>query len=190
MADHSIGPWAVERYRPYLHVLARQHMNARLRSKCDSSDLVQQTLLQAHMNLGQFRGFTEAELMAWLRQILANTFKNQVAAFGTRKRALIRERSLDDELQETSFRLENWLAADSSSPSEEADRNERLLQLAEALNSLPEDQRLAMELRHIRGTSITEICRQMSRTEASVAGLLRRGMKTLRSFMDKSTEGD
>src|SRR5437763_1330226 len=96
MAQEPPEPgWSPERYRAYLHLLARQQMSEQLQSKCDSSDLVQQTLLQAHQNLGQFRGRTEAELKAWLRKILANTLKNTLEELGSQKRNLSRERPLE-----------------------------------------------------------------------------------------------
>src|SRR2546423_15510360 len=47
MAGESEHRWSLDAYRAYLHVLARHQIDDRLRSKYDSSDLIQQTLLQA-----------------------------------------------------------------------------------------------------------------------------------------------
>jgi hypothetical protein len=58
-------------YRDYLRLLARLGIDRRLRGKVDPSDLVQETCLEAHRDFGQFQGRTEAELLAWLRRILA-----------------------------------------------------------------------------------------------------------------------
>lgn len=178
--------WSPEQYRAYLHVLASQQLDERLRSKCDSSDLVQQTLLQAHQNLGQFRGRTEGEWKAWLRGILANNLKNKLEEFGSQKRNLAKERSLEALLDNTSTRLEAWAQDEQLSPSDEALHREQLQRLATALNQLPEDQRRALALRHLEDCSIAEISRGMARTEPAVAGLLRRGLARLRELMDAS----
>jgi RNA polymerase sigma-70 factor, ECF subfamily len=79
-----------------------------------------------------------------------------------------------------------WLVADQSSPSQKAIRKEQWDRLVDALAQLPADQRTALELRHLQGRSIPEICEEMSRTTAAVAGLLRRGLKTLRALLDQS----
>ena len=55
-----------ERFRSYLAALARINLDPRLQSKLDASDIVQQTLLNAHRTLSEFRGNTDAEMMAWL----------------------------------------------------------------------------------------------------------------------------
>jgi RNA polymerase sigma-70 factor (ECF subfamily) len=177
-AEASGRPW--EDYRHYLHLLARLQLDPRLRGKLDPSDVVQQTLVKAHQNGGQFRGRTSGEQAAWLRRILANTLIDAARKF---QRELALEHGLDAALDASSARLEAWLAADQSSPSEVAARQEQLLRLAAALARLPDDQRLAVELHHLRGASVAEIAEQVGKTEAAVAGLLRRGLQKLRQLM-------
>src|SRR5262249_29813911 len=58
-------------YDGYLALLARLQIGRRLRGKVDAADLVQETFLEAHRHFARFQGPTEAELVAWLRQILA-----------------------------------------------------------------------------------------------------------------------
>jgi RNA polymerase sigma-70 factor (ECF subfamily) len=170
----------VEDYRDYLHLLARLQLDPRLRSKLDPSDVVQQTLVKAHQNRGQFRGNTEAEQAGWLRRILANTLIDAARKY---QRELNVQCSLEQSVDASSARIEAWLAADQSSPSERAGRQEDLLRLARALAQLPEDQRVVVEMHHLRGGSVADIGDALGRSEAAVAGLLRRGLKKLRTLL-------
>ncbi len=98
----------IVRFRPYLLFLARLTTDRRLQSKLDPSDLVQQTMLQAHGNFDQYRGTSDDELAAWLRQILANVVAERQRHFGRGKRDVSRERSFENALAESSLRLEGW----------------------------------------------------------------------------------
>ncbi|MFO0951172.1 MAG: sigma-70 family RNA polymerase sigma factor [Isosphaeraceae bacterium] len=76
-----------------------------------------------------------------------------------------------------------WLAADQSSPSQKAERNEAIVRLADALIRLPEDNRRALVMRHCQGASLAEISAALGRTPQAVAGLLKRGLARLRDEM-------
>jgi RNA polymerase sigma-70 factor (ECF subfamily) len=180
----------LESYRAYLHLLARLELGARLQPKLDASDVVQQAILQAHEHRQQFRGRTEAEWLAWLRAILANALAAAARRFDTRSRELARERSLEADLERSSSRLECRLAADQTSPSERAVRGEELLRLAAALAQLPADQRLVVELHHLKGLAIADVALQMGRTRPAVVGLLYRGLKKLRELLEEKSEGE
>jgi RNA polymerase sigma-70 factor (ECF subfamily) len=176
-------PRPLEDYRDYLRLLARLQLDPRLRGLLDPSDVVQQTLLKAHENLKGFRGTTGAELQAWLRAILAQ----QLALFA-RKRGpqQVRAHSLESALEQSSARLESLLASEESSPSQKGMRSERLIELAEALAMLPDDQRTALELRYLGGLSVADVALRMNRSTVSVTGLLYRGTKALRERMGHS----
>jgi RNA polymerase sigma-70 factor (ECF subfamily) len=173
------GP-VLERFRAYLRLLARLQCPRRLHGKLDPSGLVQQTMLQAWQALPQLRGRTDAEIAAWLRQILANNLANALRDLGRQKRDVGREASLEAALDASSARLEAWLAADQSSPSEKAERNEQLLRLAEVLDALPEAQREALTLHHLHGWTLDQVSHHLGRSPAAVAGLIKRGLKQLR----------
>ena len=179
---------ALERHRAYLHLLARLQLDANLQAKLDASDMVQQTLVQAVQAMGDYRGTTEAELQAWLRRILANLLSNARRDFGRDKRDVARERSIEAALDQSSARMESWLAADQSSPSQQVQRGEQLLRLAEGIGSLPPAQAEALTLFHLRDCPLDEVARLLDRSPAAVAGLIKRGLKTLREQMrDEST---
>ncbi len=178
----------LEAYRDYLRLLARLQLGSRLRTKLDASDIVQQAILQAHERRSQFRGTTEAERLAWLRAILANVLGAAARRFETKARQVGRERSLEAELERSSARLEGLLAADQTSPSQRAAGCEELLRLARALAMLPEDQRLVVELHHLKGLPVLEVAEKMGRSRPAVVGLLFRGLKKLRELLRDSGE--
>ncbi len=138
----------LERFRSYLHLLARMHLDPLLQGKLDASDLVQQTFLQAFQARDQFRGQTDAERAAWLRQILARNLAHAVRDLRRARRDVALEQSLDAALEQSSLRLENWLAAEQASPSAQAQCNEQMLLLTDALATLPEAQREAVVLHY------------------------------------------
>ena len=172
--DHPL-----ECYRGYLHALARLRLGPWYRAGIDPSDVVHQAMLKAYQHRGQFRGQTEAEWRAYLRKILANAAADAL-------RALAQEAAIRQGLDESSARLEAWVAAEQSSPSQRAQREEQLLRLADALARLSEDERTALELRYFQDPPwpLADIARRLGRpTPKAVAGLLARGLDKLRRHL-------
>jgi RNA polymerase sigma-70 factor (ECF subfamily) len=185
MAEPGFWTRQLPEFRAYLRVLALAQLDPRLKRKLDASDVVQQTLLEAHRDMDQFRGQTRRELAGWLRQILARNLANALRDFGRDRRNVKREQSLEKALEESAIRLEGCLADAGSAPDDQAARNELLLRLSHALLTLPDGQREAVELRHLHGWTLQEIAERMGRTQPAVAGLLHRGLGALRALLSE-----
>jgi RNA polymerase sigma-70 factor (ECF subfamily) len=183
------GDWPLERYRPYLRVLAGLQVGPALAGKLDASDVVQEALLKAHRKRDQLRGQTDAEQMAWLRRILANTLADLHRRYARGKRDAGLEQSLEQALGRSSLCLGRLLADDRPAPGESAADQSRPVRLAEALARLPESQRTALTLRYLQDPpcSLAEIARRLDRTEKAAAGLVCRGLETLRRSL-RATE--
>src|SRR5216683_1147990 len=84
-----------ERFRSYLHLLARLQVEPHLQGKLDLSGVIQQTLLEAYQARAQFHGQSDAQQAVWLRRILANNLTDEVRKLGRQTRDVRRERSLE-----------------------------------------------------------------------------------------------
>jgi RNA polymerase sigma-70 factor (ECF subfamily) len=174
----------LERFRSYLSILAQVNVDPRLRGKLDLSGVVQQTLLEAYQALAQLQAWTEAQRAAWLRRALANNLTDEIRRLRTDKRDVGREQSLEEEaLAESSARVEAWLQAEQSSPSQQAQRHERELRLAQALEQLPPAEREVLVLQHWQHWTLAQIAAHTGRTEGSVAGLIHRALDRLRPHL-------
>ena len=70
-----------------------------------------------------------------------------------------------------------------STPSGRLIEGERAIQLANAMESLPDNQRIAIELRHLNGMKLSEVGEEMGKTPDAVVSLIRRGMQTLKNWL-------
>jgi RNA polymerase sigma-70 factor (ECF subfamily) len=185
-SDFVLGEMVdLSRYRPYLLMLARLQFDEILRAKLDASDIVQQTLLEAHRSLAQFRGQSAPELAAWLRRILARNLADELRKYRSNKRNVHLEASLQASMDESADRLEKWLSVEDVSPSECAIVNEQIVAVAKALLALPDNARQAIELHYLRGESLSQVATRLNCKEVAVASLLRKGLKQLRGILPK-----
>jgi RNA polymerase sigma-70 factor (ECF subfamily) len=174
------GQSRLEHYRQYLELLVRMQLDRRLLGKIDLSGVVQQTMLEASQATSDKEHQDPDRFAAWLRRILANNLGDEVRKLKTGKRDVTRERSLEAALEQSSQRLEMWLADGQSSPSVRAQRHERTLELSAALTRLPDAQREALLMRYFQNLSLAQIASRLDRSHSAVAGLLKRGLQQLR----------
>jgi RNA polymerase sigma-70 factor (ECF subfamily) len=175
----------LEAYRNYLRLLAHTGMSAALQDKADPSDLVQETLMKAHRHFEQFRGRTEPELTTWLRQILARNLSDFVRRYHTSAaRAVGRECSLEEVLDQSSRALGKLLAAPGASPSESAQRRELSVVLADALADLPADYGEVIMLHSLQELDWDEVALRMNRSAGAVRALWTRALSSLRPLIE------
>ncbi len=173
----------------YLRALAHNQLDRRLRQRVSPSDLVQETLLEAHRDFKNFRGRTTAELIGWLRRILIhNLITISEQNLRAEKRDVRREISLE-RLQDPDDRGGlglPGLPADISSPSAYVRGQEQSSQLDFALQQLSADQRQVVVLRHIEGLPFNEIAARMNRTSGACRMIWLRAVDQLRQVLQES----
>jgi RNA polymerase sigma-70 factor (ECF subfamily) len=178
----------LESYSAYLTLLARVQIGRRLQGKCDPGDVVQEVFLDAHRQIANFRGNTEAEFSAWLRRILAGHIALTLRKFlGAKARDVRLECELQAQIDQSSMMLDAGLVANASTPSQHASRREQSVLLAQALAKLPEDYREVIILRHIEGLTFPQVAEKMARSENSVQKIWVRALASLRRTLGGSS---
>lgn len=178
----------LQQYRNYLTILATAQLDARLRRRLSPSDLVQDALLGAYRDFSQFRGGSERELLAWLRQILINCLRHAYEThIKASRRDLRREVSLDDAgqpLDRSPLRRGQCLADRVASPSAPAQARERAAEIADQLARLRPDYREVIALRNLQGLSFEEVAQRMDRKPGAVRMLWLRAIEQFRSLYE------
>jgi RNA polymerase sigma-70 factor (ECF subfamily) len=184
--DDALGR-LLEENRAALLAEAQRQLRGRIAARFDSSDVIQQTFLEAHRGFGGFQGETRLEFSSWLRTILNHNIAGLVRDHtGAAKRDMRRERSMDDS-RGGAEPLWRAIVSGHTTPSQHAMRAEDVARLAVALRSLTSDQREAVRLRHLEGWPLARIAERMGRTPAATAGLIKRGVQALR---ERLAEGE
>ncbi len=180
MGDRGALSLLCERYRPFLQTIATMKIGRALERRVDASDIVQETELEMVRGIQEFRGKTEPELSAWLKQMLRRNISDKVRDNRAAIRDLRREMYLDGASASASL---TWMqpADRDGTPSQFVMNGEAALRFALALQSLPEDQAAVVRMRYLEGMKLSEIAAAVGKTPGSVAGLLRRGQDALRA---------
>jgi RNA polymerase sigma-70 factor (ECF subfamily) len=152
-------------------------------------------MLRAHKNFGQFRGTTEQEFLAWLRQILVNNLAKFVEQhLLAARRDVRREVSIERigaALEHSTIQLAALVPAATKSPSLAVQQREEAVVLADRLAQLPEDYREVLVLRNLQGLAFEEVAQRIDRSIGATRMLWLRAIEKLRSIYRKedSSEG-
>lgn len=176
--------------RGYLGYIARSQVETWLRVKVDASDLVQQTMLEAHRDFARFEGGSEREWLAWLRKILSHNAADFVRHYrGTAKREARREvRFRDPADSRTSGAPEP--AAPNATPSQEFLQFDNELRATAAMAELPADYQEVILLRNLQRLPFNEVASRMDRSRPAVQMLWMRAIKKLQAAMGNPQEED
>jgi RNA polymerase sigma-70 factor (ECF subfamily) len=151
-----------------------------MHAKVDASDIVQETMLEAHRDFARFQGGTPAEWLAWLRGILSNNTADLVRKYrGTEKRQTRRELPLNAQTDESAIRGVAELADSVETPSVQLMRQERELQLADAIVQLAPDYQEVIVLRNLQRLPFDRVAELMGRSRPAVQMLWLRAIRKL-----------
>lgn len=174
--DHDALGGLLDHFRPQLRDMARQSIDRAILARTDESDVVQHSCLSAIEDFGQFVGKDVAQFAVWVRQIHERNIRNTIRDHAvSQKRAVSREVSADAAAHGAPARI--------TTPSQQAIKGERAVQITDAVAQLPDGQREAVRLRYLEGCSLLQVAELLGRTEDSVAGLLKRGLARLREIV-------
>ncbi len=178
--DEAAREELFEKCRTYIGIVARAQVETWLQAKVDASDLVQQTLLEAHRGFHSFRGQTQGEWLAWLRMILNHNAADYVRQYrGTQKRQARKERPIWVQTDGQSDTFCREPSDSGESPSELVMRREREIQVAEAIAELDPDHQEVIMLRNLQRLQFNEVAQRMGRSRPAVQMLWMRALRKL-----------
>lgn len=168
--------------RGYLLAVAHDELDDTLKPKVAVSDVVQETFVRAQQGFADFRGKSEAELLAWLRRILLNQIVDVRRSYRqSQKRSVNREVLL--RLHESTQMRGVELSDGQLSPASAAVVEDELAKLRGALLELPENYSRVLQMRNWEQLSFVEIAEREGGSPDSVRMLWNRAVTKLGEIM-------
>jgi RNA polymerase sigma-70 factor (ECF subfamily) len=178
-----------EACRSYLAVIARAQVESWLQARVDASDLVQQTMLEAHRDFAGFQGDGQREWLSWLRKILTHNAADYVRRYrGAAKRQVFREVRLRGPRETDARAGAPEPVAAGATPSQELSQRDDELLVAAALAELPPDYQEVVLLRNLERLPFDEVARRMGRSRPAVQMLWMRAIRRLRDVIGSGAE--
>ncbi len=175
----------LERFRRYLILVARKEIDPDMQPKAGGSDLVQETFLEANKDFATFQGQSEAELLAWLRQVLLHNLANFHRRYrDTAKRNLANE--VVPGAHDVSGEVEGGTAGMTASPGDRLMEQEELKLVQSAIAKLSEDHRRVINYWYEEELTFEEIGQRMGRSRNAVRMLWVRAIEKLQTELKSS----
>lgn len=185
--DDSARNHLFEACRSFVCVMARMQLHRRLQGKVDPSDVVQQSLLEAHCALNDFDGDSPQEWLAWLKQIVKhNVIDTDKHYRGAEMRNVRNEQSLVASTH-SGREVIAPIVDPGGSPSKLLISAERDLQLADAIEALPDDYRQVVILRNLERLPFENVADRMKRSRGACQMLWMRAVEMLKTHLTNET---
>lgn len=170
----------VAHYQSYLEFIGNQEINADVRRKLGTSDVIQEAMLQAHQSIASFSGDSEPQFRHWIRRILLNEVVDACRRFETQKREVDREQPLDS--------TGPMVPDGHNTPRSAAVAEEEARLLSDAMSRLPTEYAQVVQLRNFDGLSLAEVATQMDRSPEAARKLWARAIERLKRELKTSDE--
>ena len=160
--------------------LVRLRMGKELRSRLESMDVVQDVLIYAVRDLGDFTYKTEGDFVRWLSGVVENRLRDNLDKLHADKRDIRKEVRLNSDRIAT----ENSIVGaaepiDTKTPSAIMSKSEDFDRLAKAIDTLKPEYREVIVLTKIEGLSYQEIGDKLGKSADAVRMLVSRAMGAL-----------
>ncbi len=180
----ALAPFIQARRGMLLGFIEKQ-LGPALRTKVEPEDIFQDTCAEA---VRSFPGadFSYREPFSWLCQLAERRIIDlHRRFFDAQKRDAGKEVSIDGggASNDGEGGLINLLVASMTSASQAFSRNAREARLYNALQSLPEEQRTALQLRYVENRPSKDIAQRMGKSDASIRVMLSRSLKKLQELL-------
>lgn len=142
-----------------------------LKSTQDAEDIAQEVFIQVYKSYDTF--LAKSNLSTWIYKITVNKCLEEIRKKKSTKRNSINE-SLDNN---------NLIASSFYHPGVTLENKEKAAVLMQAIEMLPENQRIAFTLNKIEGLSYEMICKIMDKSISSVESLLHRSKTGLKELL-------
>jgi RNA polymerase sigma-70 factor, ECF subfamily len=180
----------LRRYFRYLAALSQGQLDDRIQMRVSPSDIVQETLLEAHRDFSGFAGTSLEEFTGWLRRILFNNLAKAIERHVLAARRDVRkERSIEQRPADASAArpgLAELLSGGMPTASAALQKNESLERLTEAIGQLPASYRQVIEMRHFEGLSFGEIAALLGRSPGATRMVWLRAVERLKLLLGDS----
>jgi len=183
------------RHRSRLRLMVEMRLDARLQSRLDASDVIQDAFVDVTARFDEYARDPKFPLFLWLRLVVGERLlKLHRHHLGAQMRDAGREVSLYRGAlpAASSAALAAQLLGKHTSPTEAAVRAERILRLQQALNTLEPVDREILSLRHFEELTAAEAARVLEIEEAAAAKRYFRALRRLKAVlaeMPGGTEG-
>ena len=187
MHPEALGRLLVD-YTHYLHWIARNCLDDRIRHRLSEADVVQETFANAIKYFDHFRGTSTDEFAAWLRKILINCVARQterhLVTAGRDARREISLQALQQRANDSACSMIEIVANDRP-PSARIEDFELLHELIRIVEQLSPDQRDCVKLRNLDGLSFREVAHRLHCTETAARMRYSRGIEKIRSAVSR-----
>lgn len=176
-------------YEEKLQRMVRFRLDRRLYGRVDTADVMQDVWMEASRRIEDYTSNPAVPFFIWVRQIAWQIIIDlHRRHLGAQKRNVSQEVSLAKFGVGTSISIAAQLVGDLTSPSQAAIREEKLVTLRDALESMDKIDREVLALRHFEELSNNEVAEVLGLQKTAASNRYVRALKRLKSILEDVPE--